>query len=243
MSFMNWIIQRLNDAASFLYSIYLEVLSWPWPFWLAYSFFYSLYLTFNKLAWDFYDFHIWVDDVAGKVANILSYSNIYSYFRTYFDAALNAWNWVVSAWSNVTSIVNNWWLTTSATVKGWIDSAILGVRTLIDQTNSWLASLQSAWDNFKARIPSIDNILSWFGNWWGNILTSIIAWGALTGLQISSLIDSAFLSRESWWAGWQDWRDKVTEFFIDPFGWIKAHIFEPIVDDFNKGFDRGLKGE
>ncbi|GAI36189.1 unnamed protein product, partial [marine sediment metagenome] len=69
-------------------------------------------------------------------------------------------------------------------------------------------------------IPDLEDVTSWFTNWWGNTLSNIIAWGALTGTQIGSLVDSAFTLRDDFWAGWQDWRDKVTEFFTDPEDWL-----------------------
>jgi len=48
-------------------------------------------------------------------------------------------------------------------------------------------------------------VLSFVNTWWS---------GAV--LQVQGLINTAFLERDSWWAGWQDWRDQVAEFFTNP---------------------------
>lgn len=45
-------------------------------------------------------------------------------------------------------------------------------------------------------------------------------------LDISALIDSAFLSREPFWAGWQDWKDAVIEFIQDPWQWFYDRLEE-----------------
>jgi len=220
MWFMNSIISRLNEISGFFYSIYLEVLGWIPPFWYAAGFFYSLHSTFVGLSWAFYSFNQWVSDVAAKVAGILSYTNIYSYFQSYFTAALNAWNWVINAFNNIWSIVDNWWSSAQYIVLAWIDDAKSYAASLVAGVNSWLVTLQGAWDSFKGRIPTIDELIYWWSNWTGYVLSAIDTWWTGTVLEVQNLLDSAFLEREPFWAGWQDWRDKVTEFFSDPEDWL-----------------------
>lgn len=219
MFFLNWIVSRLSDASSFFYRIYLEAYYWIYPFNQIAPFFYSVSSLFASLAWDFYYFNQWADDVASKVANILTYSNIYSHFKSYFDYAVIAWSWVYNAWSNVTGIINTWWSTTSLTVQSWIDTAVSGAQGLVGQLEAWVANLQSAWDNFKGRIPSIDEMLSWFTNWWGKILANIISWGALPGSEISALIDSKL---KDWFPFYDDMANLMGDiklFFTDPLQW------------------------
>jgi len=80
--------------------------------------------------------------------------------------------------------------------------------------------LQGSWDTFKGKIPSIDQIIAWFSNWWGSVLARIIAWGALTGAQVDELISSRLKDFDPFWAGWQDFKDRVVEFFSDPVEFI-----------------------
>ena len=39
-------------------------------------------------------------------------------------------------------------------------------------------------------------------------------------VDVESLINSAFTERERYWSGWQDMRDKVIEFFANPFDYL-----------------------
>lgn len=220
MWFLNSIVSWLTSAEDFFYDAYLEVRAWVYPFYYLSYPLYSLYSAFYYLAYYFSDFNEWVDWAANEVGNILSFSNIYSYFRTYFDYASDAWHWVRDAFYYITGIIDDWWWETKLTVQGWIDTAVQGFQSLLNQLDSLLASLQSEWSNFKAKIPSINEVLSWFTNWWSNTLARVIAWGALTATQISSLVDSAFTARDSFWAGWQDVKNDVTEFFTDPLQWL-----------------------
>lgn len=220
MAFINWIIEDFNKASDFFYSIYLEVYGWVYPFWLAADFFYSVSRVFNWLAWDFYDFGVWVDATANKLLEILSWDTITSYLLSWLPNldALNTWfyHW----WGNVTSAITSWWSSTQYLVKGWIAAGQQWLQDQLDSLSSLLVSLQSQISYLLDQLPSINEIIAWFSTWWANILASLIAWGALTATQISSLIDSAFTSREPFWAGWQDIKDSVIEFFADPWGWF-----------------------
>jgi len=220
MQFMNWIIQRCNDASSFFYSIYLEVYGWVYPFYLAAGFFYQLCLIFNNLAWNFYDFAQWVDDVAAKVVNILSWSTIWSYILSNVPNLTAIRDWFYSWWGNVTAVVSSWWTSTQNTVQGWISIAQSYLQDQINNLNTWFADLQMHIETLIGNLPSLNEVLNWFTSWWGNVLGQIIAWGALPAQQIQSLIDSAFSLRDSFWAGWQDVRDNIIEFISNPVEFI-----------------------
>lgn len=189
----------------------------------------SLSTFCHNVAVYLWDVARWYDDVTSKIANLLTYSNIYSYFKSYFDYAINAWNWITNAWSNVTDIINIWWSTSKLTVQSWIDTAISGAQGLVGQLEAWVSNLQSAWDDFKSMIPSISEILAWFANWWGKILANIISWGALTGLEIQALINTATKEILTPAQPLIDLKDSIVEFFVDPEDWLyKAvdRIFE-----------------
>ncbi|GAH37666.1 unnamed protein product, partial [marine sediment metagenome] len=220
MWFLDWIVTKLSDASSFFYSIYLEAYYWVYPFNQIAPFFYQVSSLFFSLSQYFSYFNDWVDDVVSKVANILTYSNIYSYFKSYFDYAIGAWNWITNAWNIVTNIINSWWSSTQYIVKTWIDNAVQGLRYFGVQLETWLGNLQAAWDNFKCRIPSIDEILSWFSNWWGKILANIISWGALTSGEINTLIDSKL---QDWLPFYDELANLIGDiklFFTDPLQWL-----------------------
>lgn len=220
MQFMNWLIQGCNDASSFFYSIYLEVLGWVYPFRYAAGFFYQLCLIFNDLAWGFYDFNQWVDEVAAKVSDILSWSTIWNYILNNVPNLTAIRDWFYSWWSNVTSAVSSWWASTQYTVKDWIEIARSYLQDQLNNLGAVVAILEAAWGDFLDWLPSFQEFGAWFSNWWSNVLGKIIAWGALPAQQIQSLIDSAFGQREPFWSGWQDVRDNVIEFFCDPLEWL-----------------------
>lgn len=220
MWFLNSIVSWLTSVEGFFYDAYLEVRGWVYPFYYLSYPLYSLYYAFYYLASYFSSFNDWVDWAANEIGNILSYSNIYSYFKTYFDYASDAWYWVRDAVYYVSNIIDNWWDATWYDVRSWVYARIDDVEVLIANTESWLANLQADFTNFIDSLPNLNEILAWFTNWWSNILASIIAWGALTVTQISSLIDSAFIARDSFWAGWQEVKSDVVEFFTDPLQWL-----------------------
>ena len=226
MYFMSSIISACNSASSFFYSIYLEVYSWVYPFWLAAAYFSSLSSLFSNLAWYFYDFNTWVDNTANKLLEILNWNTIQSYIRSWFYSLSDLSTIFYFFWTNVTNVISNWWSTAQATVKSWDDAVKSFLQAQLNTVNSLLTSLQASWDGFKGKIPSIDAIISWFTNWWGNVLAQVIAWGALTALQIQSLVDSAFTLRNGFWEGWQDIRAQVLEFFADPLQWLYDRMDE-----------------
>jgi len=226
MNPIDYIVSYCNDVSDFFYSIYLEVLGWVYPFWYAADFFYSLSTIFSDIAWSFYYFSQWVEDVVTQLEDILSWDTIKSYITSWLlyigDLSTIFYYFV----SNVSDVITNWWADATTIVKGWIKDASDILSGLIDDLSSWLTSLQTAWDSFKDKIPSIDAILSWWGDWWGNIMANLDSWWDDRLLDISALIDSAFLSREPFWAGWQDWKDAVIEFVQDPWQWFYDRLEE-----------------
>ena len=226
MSFMNRIVSRLRDVSDWFYEVFLEVRGWVWPFYLIADFFYELSYLFYYLANYFSDFGDWVDDIADQVADILSWSNIRSLIRSWLPDIEDLVDWWDRWWKWVGEEIDDWWRDKKHDVWGWIEEAEDWLKGLIGSVETALNTLKAAWDDFKGKIPSIDNIIAWFGNWWALILAQIITWGALTATQIDTLIDSWFKSYEPFWAGWQDWRDKVIEFFTDPLQWLYNRMDE-----------------
>lgn len=242
MRFINWIISALVEAADLFWELYIETSGWVYPFSYVSMLFRELLYICLDLADYFLMFGDWAENVADQIASIFNPDEIYSYFKDYFTAAIRAWDWVGAAWTNVTKIVYDWWAITKTTVLGWIDYATEG-----------LIALEVAWGEFKAiTFPFWTTALESIGSELSNFFTVTLPtlfdvkyaeeWWRGKATDTLEMINTAFTEREGFWAGWQDWRDKVTEFFTDPFGWVKSHVIEPIVDDFNRGFDRGMKG-
>lgn len=220
MTFMSNIISFLNDASDFFYEIYLEVYDWPSPFWYPAVYFYYLSVVFSDLAWAFSSFSDWLIWAEDAISDILDFGDIWSYFETWFNWAEWAWDWVVDAWYNVTSIIDSWWLTMSATVQGWIDSARSELLDLYDNLANELISLWESWSSFEVKIPTLDQIIAWWSGWTGEVLSVVNSWWTGALVEVAGLIDNAFTVREGLWSGWQDWRDQVVEFFTDPEEWL-----------------------
>ncbi len=220
MSFLDWLVEDFNAAADFFYSIYLEVLDWVWPFWLAAEFFYDLSQVFELLAWDFSDFGGWVLDTVDRLNEILSWSNIRSLILGWLPDLEDVVDWWDQWWVWVGQEIDDWWSATRLIVQGWIDTvedALNDLRLEWDDFwnitwPAWTAqfeTLRAGWDNFVNNV--LPNLLDLTGLW---------AWWNDRIADITGLIDAAFTLREGWWAGWQDVRDDVLEFFTDPLEWL-----------------------
>jgi len=216
MWFINAIVNWLSRVSDYLYDAYQEVRGWVWPFYYLANPLYYLSRAFSYITEYFGEFNEWAGNVADWLAGVLDLSQITAYFRTWIDAAIDAWDWVSRAFSNVWNIVDDWWSSTQFTVRAWIAEAKSYADSLLGEVNRMIANLQAAWDSLRGWIPTLEEISLWWGNWTGNVLTAINTWWNSTLLEVRALIDSAFLERESWWAGWEEMRDRVATFFSDP---------------------------
>jgi len=217
---LDWIIERLNWLSEYFYDIYLEVNSWMAPFNYAAYLFYFASAMFSQLAWGFYDFSEWVYDTANKVKSILNWDTIWSYILSYIPNLEAIRDWFYDRWSWFTTQTANWWSETSTTVIGWIDAAKDWAWLWIDYLQTQANALSVRVNEAIALIPDVTELQAWYSNWWGNILGMLNSWWNERLLDVQSLIDSAFLIRDDFWRGWQDWRDKVAEFFTDPEEWL-----------------------
>ena len=195
---MGWISQRFSDASSFLYSVYLETLSWFYPFWLISSFFYSLSSTCANLSWDFYYFNEWVENVTSKLTTFLTSLDLEAWFLEWKQKILFAWDWVRDAWNNIRSDLENWWTVQVAELTEWWTVQI-----------AELQAIKSAWDNFwTVTFPTLVSF-TWLGIWWNSQLIELEAW-----------FHSELQELVPFWEGWQDVKDKVVEFIDDPLEWL-----------------------
>jgi len=220
MGFINWIVEDLNNASEFFYSIYLEVLDWPWPLWIVAEIFYDLSRLFSWLAWDFSDFGEWVYDTALSLRDLLDWSTIWSYITIYVPNLEDLRDWFYDWYWNVYVVVAEWWLTVEAEVKDWIDEAIEGVQIFLDQVSATIVQLGENVDQLIDRIPFIDEAQAWFTDPAGHIIDAVISWGAATIEGVQDLIDSEI---KTWFPFYDDlaaiWGDIVT-FFTDPWEYL-----------------------
>lgn len=220
MWFMEYIVARCQDIADHFYNAYLTVFDWVWPFNLLASPLYYICYAFTYLAYYFGEFDDWLEWAAGELDRILDTWDIWSYFRTWFDAAANAWDWIKDAVVNVFDIADAWWSSAKYEVLVWISNVRAEVNSIIDDIARDLAEIRAAWESFQVKIPAVDEVIVWWSTWDTYIHTYINNWWTARIRDVQGLIDSAFKDREPFWSGWQDWRGQVVEFFTDPEDWL-----------------------
>jgi len=209
MSAITWIIEALNNISSYFYDLYLEFYEFPYPVRYAANWFYWLCKQFNSMAWDFYDFSIWVREISNKITQYLSWSTIWSYITSRIPNLEDIRDWFYNWRDHVWGEIKDFWSDAQTTVKGWIDIASQDLKWLTGQISSSLDSLRSEWNNFiKVTLP---NLADWTG--------------------VNSLISSGLTELTPMIEGWQDFRDRVAEFFSDPEEWL-YRAFDRIIERF-----------
>lgn len=231
MWFMNWIIDRLNYISGWFYELYYDCYYVGWPLDVLADWFYYLADAFASLAWDFYDFSQWLTDLSNSIAGFLNWTNIWLNILSYVPNLEDIRDWFYNWWLNVYGVVTDWWSSTSTTVLSWIDEAKAWTQIWIDYLQDQVTALGVRIDDVLALIPDVSDIQLWFTNWTGNVISVIGTWWTGALIEVQSLIDSAFTEREPFWAGWQEWRAKVTEFFTDPEDWLYKSL-DRIVERF-----------
>lgn len=220
MAFMDWIVTKLYEAAQFFNDLWYECYSAFYVPDIIGDLFFELYLIFNRLARQFSDFSDWVDDIAYKITTFFSELDLEAWFQQWETRILDSWDWVTSAWDNVTNIIEEWWLYIAPTVRGWIDSAVAGFGSLIDQVSAEVTELWETVESFIGRLPSIDEMWGWFTNWWANILTPLTSWWNEQLKQLDRLINDTIAVWFPWYENLVEIKDKLFEFFTDPLEWL-----------------------
>uniref|UniRef100_A0A6M3XW83 Uncharacterized protein n=2 Tax=viral metagenome TaxID=1070528 RepID=A0A6M3XW83_9ZZZZ len=218
--FMAAIVTALNTVSRLFYHAYVETYGWGGLFnYLATPFYYGAE-AFSTLAWRFSDFFSWLLTKVNEWDQILSWDTVWSYILSYVPNLEEIRDWFSDWPGQVLTAIDTWWTSTMGDVAGWIEIAAQLLRDQVNGVNTWLVTLQSDWDAFKGRIPTIDGVISWWADWAGNVTTLFSSMWSNVILEVQALINSAFIEREPFWAGWQDWRDQVAEFFTDPEDWL-----------------------
>ena len=226
MTAIAWLYERFKWLSDYFYDAYLEINGFPWPFWYAAWPFYAISSVTLDIAYDFLDFGWWVGDITNKIRAVIGWDRIWINIR-------NSIYWIfldirkLPDWfTAVTQTVNEWWAAAMEEVLDLIDSSKAWAQIWIDYLQDQIGALTAQINDLVSLIPDMTDILLWFSGWAGNVVSVIDNWwtGALS--EVQSLINSAFIVRENYWRGWQDWRDQVTEFFINPWDWLLSHFVD-----------------
>lgn len=220
MSFLSSIISAFNSIGDWFYNGYQEVKGWVWPFYNLAPPLYYVSSFFHQQANFFGTFNTWVVSAVNAISSILSWASIQSLIRSWLSGIESVVSWFASWTSNVTSLINNWWGSTSRVVLGWLTTAATTLQSSITALSTSFNNLKAQVQTLLDSLPSLNELLSWFSDWWGKILAKIISWGALTSTEINSLINSAIAAAAPFWDAWQDVKDKVVAFITDPWTWL-----------------------
>ena len=231
MSFISWSITQLNNASNFFYDLYLEAFhSAIIPKGIANSF-YQICLVFNELAWSFYDLGSWLSWLKSQVDNMLSWESIRNMIRKWLPGLETMIAWFSSWTAQIGQQIAAWWQTIAPVVQAWIQQAMSGMSSLINQLQASFIQLKAAWDQFSSKLPTIDELITWFGRRWESILQWLQANNFITSFQVDSLINSML---KTWFPFYDDlvriWQD-IIDFFTDPQKWIYERL-----DDFFERF-------
>ncbi len=216
MVFMTWIVDRLTAAQDTFSELYLDVYFAGWPLNIMADWFYDLVLIFNDLAWRFSQFGEWVNTVQAQLGDGLGWSTIWSTLLSYVPNLEEIRDWFYYWPTYVTDLVNAWWSSTGSTVAAWIDESKAWTWSLVQDLQGRVGILEAGIVELRGSTGDIAALVQWFTDWRGQVLGEISGWWSGALLDVQALIDTAFTTREPFWAGWSDWRDKVVEFFTDP---------------------------
>jgi len=220
MRFIDDIFSLVWDIAQWFYLLYQDSKDIPIVGWLISPVFYAIHRAFWLMTTPIAQWYNWTYNVNEKLGEAFSWDTVKSLILSWLPDLEKVIAWWSDWWQQILWSIEEWWLGVQTAVKEWIAAATEGLNSLIVAwdnfwTITWpeltgeLANLRGEWNNFwSITYPTLVSF-SWLGTWFAGKL-----------LEIQGLINSAFTVRESFWAGWQDWRDKVTEFFTDPEEWL-----------------------
>jgi len=220
MNFFGYIRSVLISITQWAVYWALRASTWNWPLDELFYFFKELSDFTAELSGYFYDASNWYDWVAANIGEGLSWSTIWDLIISYVPNLVEIRDWFYYWWEHVRGEIDTWWATTMVEVQGWISSAQNLLQTQLNSLSSWVSNIQAFIDELELDFPDVSAILAWFTDWQGHIHTYIHTWWSSALLEVQSLINSAFIERESWWAGWSEFRDQVAAFFTDPLEFI-----------------------
>lgn len=204
---------------------------WSWPLNIIAPLVIAVSEIVDGIFGAFFDFQYWVESVASRMGELLSWSEIQSRLSSFLSQINTLWSWFLGRVDYIRSVINTWWEGIRGTVKEWIAAVAQNV-----------AELETAWANFwnitwPQLLANVNNLSGKWNDFVTSTLPSLVTFAWLTTwyngkvLEVQELINGAFILRENLWKGWQELRDQVVEFFTDPLAWLYARL-----DDFIERF-------
>jgi len=192
------VARALESASAWCYSVYLQICNWVFPISLIASLLKQLSVLFDDGASALVIFGSWVDGVVATLLSLLTWDGIKKALIGWLPDLEGVIAWFSDWWNLVKARVEEWWSGITSIVQGWIDVATQGLVEVI-----------AGWNNFW--VNTFPNLINWtgIGSWWNTKVR-----------EVAGLIDTAFTTREKFWAGWAEIRTTVLEFFADPLEWL-----------------------
>ena len=220
MSFFDDIFSLVWDISELFHEAYLEVDSWYSPFNYLATPLYWIYRRTGSLLTPISQVSDWAYDINQSIASLPSMGTIWSTFKDWFNWAEWSWQWVQDSWLIIPGMIDDWWNSTMVEVQGWIDESSQYFTGIVNTLLAKVSQVELSISELLGRLPVLDELVSWWDNWQGNVHTYIDTWWTSTMGEVQGLINTAFIDRESWWTGWIDVKNEVIEFITNPLDFL-----------------------
>lgn len=269
MEFLNRLAEALARISSFFYSLHARAQNIPliggWIGDILLSIHYRLF----DAAVAVYRFADWISALWYRVLQAPSIGQIIAYLRSWLDKAETAYNWIVNATQNIYQLISQSLSPIYQYIQSAISSAINTIAPVLSNIQNTIQHLLNVFSGelelfrlspiewLKDRFVNV--VLPWirtrveeFGWLWevakryGNAIWDFFSdiagniWRLVkdhVAAYISGYIDI--------WRRIIDWWNEVAQalfaFVQDPVAWIRDNVLVPIVDDFNRGFEIGMR--
>lgn len=241
---MHWVITLYSwfgSVAIWFYQIATDLKDQWWcPSWLS-SAFNSIGDLFREIYLNLISFAQWVWALEDKITNFLTRLQLDAIIATPLAMLSQVWNWFIDRVYYIRDIINTWWVATSLVVLSWIDVAKASLQQIIATVQTGLNQVSTWWGDFVSlTLPTLLDI-SWLTSFFGKGIASIGEWFTTQKERIEGWIGVATDAIVGVVNEHSDILDIVTELFTNPVEWLKTNFLDPIIEDFNRGFDRGMR--
>ena len=198
MNYTDRIFSLVWDISDFFYNVMLATREIPFVGMTIAGWFWQIHRAFWNLLTPIANVGDWIDYIQEQVDTLGLPEWLLKKIQEGLSYGIRAWLWVYDAVANVQAIINTWWTTQLQELITWWNTELQELR-----------EVKVKWDYFWTVL--YPKSVSWdaFFSWWNTELS-----------ELQGLINSSIKELEPLWAGWQDWRGKVTEFFTDPEDWL-----------------------
>lgn len=224
MWFIDQITRWFDNGSNYLYSAYVMVSGWIWPFSLLSTPLYSLHDALSHLAYYSSQLSAWADAAAKQLLSVLNWDTIQSNIKNWLSGIENIASWFANKWQWLRTELDIWWTIIKPRIDGLLSIATQGFN-----------SLRVAWDNFlNAILPALTRALNTleaaWSNFWTETLPNLVSfqwlkdWWRGTLKDVQALIFSQF---KEWFPFYDDfvalWGD-IKLFFVNPFEWLLSNF-------------------